>query len=162
MKKTLLVYFTYTGHTQLVADKIKFMINCDVLKLEPKTPYSKNYQTVVNAYQNSNNENRTEILKPHNINLDNYDTIIIGSPVWWYTITPVIRTFLKENNLSSKIIIPFTTSAGWPGKAINEIKKWCFNSIIKNEINIIFNEDYEKPIIKNQNEFNDWLNSLNL
>ena len=48
--------------------------------------------------------------------------------MWWYTIAPVIRTFLKQNDLSGKTIKPFATNAGWLGQTFKEIKKLCPNS----------------------------------
>ena len=57
--------------------------------------------------------NKQLLIEAYNINLDDYDEIIIGTPVWWYTISPVVVTFLKENDLSNKTIYPFATNAGW-------------------------------------------------
>lgn len=54
-------------------------------------------------------------IKKFDYNLDDYDEIIIGTPVRWYTMVAAIRTFLKENDLSGKIIRPFATNAGWIG-----------------------------------------------
>ena len=50
--------------------------------------------------------------------------------MWWYTIAPVVRTFLKENDLTGKTIIPFATNAGWLGRTFKEIESWI-NSMKK-------------------------------
>ena len=93
--------------------------------------------------------------------LKNYDEIIIGSPVWWYTIAPVIRTFLKENDLSGKIIKPFATNAGWLGKTFQEIKRLCPNSKVEDEMNIVFTEDYrENQLVTSPDEVDSWINRL--
>lgn len=92
----------------------------DILEIKPKVPYSSDYQSVVNEYQNNENEKLMPEIEDIGINLDDYDEIIIGSPVWWYTITPSIRTFLKENNLSGKRVIPFATNAGWLGRTLKK------------------------------------------
>lgn len=95
------------------------------------------------------------------MDLSKYDEIIIGSPVWWYTITPVVRTFLKENDLSGKTIIPFATNAGWLGRTFKEIKSLCPNSTVKNEMNIVFTEDYrENQLVTSPDEIDNWINSL--
>ena len=79
-------------------------------------PYSNDYQTVVDDEQNSEASNHIPEIKDININLDEYDTIILGTPVWWYRPCPAIRAFLTKYDLSNKTIIPFATNAGWLGR----------------------------------------------
>ena len=83
-------------------------------EIKPIKPYSDDYDLVVDEYQNNERAQETPEIEKLEIDLNEYDEIIVGSPVWWYTITPPIRTFLKENDLSGKIIVPFATNAGWP------------------------------------------------
>ena len=91
--------------------------------------------------------------------LDNYDEIIIGSPVWWYSITPVVREFLKENNLEGKTVIPFATNAGWLGGTFKEIEELCKNSSVTNEMNIVFGS-YSDDLVTSMDEINNWINTL--
>lgn len=106
MSNKLLVYFSYTGNTKIIAEQILKELDCDVLELFPKEKYSENYQEVVDEYQNNENGQRICELMPYSVDLNKYDMIIIGSPVWWYTITPVVRTFLKQNSLAGKKLFP--------------------------------------------------------
>lgn len=155
MNKKLLVYFSYSGNTKIIVDKIK--ANCDVLELKPKIPYSTDYQSVVDEYQNNEIDKRVAELQKYDININDYNTVIIGTPVWWYSITPVIRTFLKENDLSNKNVILFATNAGWLGQTFKETKELCPNSNIIDEMNIVF--DNHK--IKNESEVNLWIEKIN-
>ena len=91
--------------------------------------------------------------------MSKYDEIIIGSPVWWYTIAPVIRTFLKENDLSGKTIKPFATNAGWLGRTFKEIKDLCPNSNVENGMNIVF-ESYSDNLVTSPDEIDNWIESL--
>jgi len=85
----------------------------------------------------------------------------LGTPVWWYTIAPVVRTFLKENDLSNKKIIPFATNAGWLGRTFKEIKDLCPNSTIGKEMNIVFTEDYsENQLVTLPEEIDKWIKEL--
>lgn len=157
----LIVYYSYTGHTERIAKYIQKKLNCDILELKPLTPYSKDYQTVVDQEENSNNSNRLPKIEKINKNLDNYDEIIIGSPVWWYTIAPVVRSFLKENDLSNKVIKPYATNAGWLGHTFNEIEELCSNSKVEKGMNIVFSTDHkENKLITSQKEIDNWINSL--
>ncbi len=161
MNKKLLVYFSYNGNTKMIANMIKEKVDCDVLELKPKIPYSTDYQSVVDEFQNNETAKTTTELQKYNINLDNYDIIIVGSPVWWYSITPVIRTFLKSNNLSNKKIIPFATNAGWLGRTFKEIKELCPNSNVENEMNIVFTTNHEEhKLLSSIDEVNKWIESM--
>jgi len=78
--------------------------------------------------------------------------------VWWYTIAPVIRTFLKQNDLSGKTIKPFATNAGLLGQTFKEIKKLCPNSNVKEGMNIVFTEDYNKnELVTPIDEIDNWI-----
>lgn len=159
MNKKLIVYYSYTGNTKKIANLIKDKLNCDILELIPKVPYSKDYQTVVDEEQKKEGSEHLREYQDININLDDYDTIIIGTPVWWYRECPVIRTFLKENDLSNKRVIPFATNAGWLGKTLIEIKKMCPNSKVENEKNIVF-ESYGDELVTSLSEIEEWIKTI--
>lgn len=161
MSNKLLVYFSYTGNTKIIAEQILKELDCDVPELFPKEKYSENYQEVVDEYQNNENGQRICELMPYSVDLNKYDMIIIGSPVWWYTITPVVRTFLKQNSLAGKKIVPFMTNAGWIGKSFKEIKELCPDSIVKNEMNIVFTENHAEHKLKTPtSEIDKWIKSI--
>ena len=157
----LLVYFSYTEHTKYIAEIIKQNINCDVIRLEPVIPYSNDYNKVVNDEQNQESSDIIPEIKDINIDLDLYDTIIIGTPVWWYRSAPVIRAFLKKYDLSNKIIIPYATNAGWLGKTFNEIKSLCPNLKVVNEFNIVFTSNYnENELVTPIETIENWINNI--
>lgn len=155
----IVVYPSYTGHTKMIANMIKEKLNCDILELKPKIAFSSDYQSVVDKYQNNEKEKSTVEIEDINIDFDNYDEIIIGSPVWWYSVTPVIRSFLKENNLEGKTIIPFATNAGWLDRTFKEIKELCENSNVINEMNIEF-ESYSDNLVTSIDEINNWIDRI--
>lgn len=159
--KKLIVYYSYTGHTKMIAEEIKKKLSCDILELKTQIPYSSDYQTVVEEEQNNSSNDKERSIVEITKDLNEYDEIIIGSPVWWYTITPVIRTFLKENDLTGKIIKPFATNAGWLGHTFQEIEKLCPNSKVEKGMNIVFSEDYhENKLITSEDEITKWINEL--
>lgn len=161
MNKTIIVYFSYTNHTKEIAEKIQRTLNCDMLELHPETPYSTDYNTLVAELEKE--ENRVEIpkIKPINKNLEEYDTIILGTPVWWYTCAPVIRTFLTETNLANKKIIPYATNAGWLGTTLEDIKKLSKGATIEHEMNIVYTTDYaENKLVTKESEIMNWLATI--
>lgn len=161
MSNKIIVYFSYTGHTKMIAESIQKKLQCDILEIKPEKAYSRDYELVVSEEQNNSSSNKTPEIENINIDLSKYDEIIIGTPVWWYTIAPVIRTFLKQNDLSNKKIIPFATNAGWLGHTFQEIRDLCPNSNVENEMNIIFTEDYrENQIVTEPDEIDKWMSNL--
>ena len=155
--KKLIVYFTYTNNTKKIAEKIKAKLNCDILEIKPVKPYDSDYDTVVRLEQNNETAKKTPDIEKINVDLSKYDEVILGIPVWWYTIAPVIRTFLKQNDLSGKKIIPFATNGGWIGRTFQEIKELCPNSNIENEMNIVFEGS---DMQTQEKEVENWINSL--
>ena len=152
--KKLVVYYSYTGNTRKIASIIKDKLNCDVLELEPLTPFSEDYDEVVDEYQNNSIDNKEVAIKDINVDLNNYDEIIIGTPVWWYTISPVVVTFLKKYDLSGKKIYPFATNAGWLGKTFKDFTKLCPNSEVHDGMNILF-KSYSSELVTSNDDLDD-------
>ena len=124
MRKKLIVYHSYTGNTRKIAQYVQKSLSCDILELKPKKPFSKDYQAVVDEYQNNSIKDKEIEIEEIKINMEDYSEIILGSPVWWYTVTPVVAAFLKKYDLSNKTIYPFATNAGWLGHTFQDIKKY--------------------------------------
>ena len=157
--KKIVVYFSYTGNTKKIAESISKKLNCDILEIKPEVPYSTDYQTVVDQEQNNETAKKTPNIQKIHKDISKYDEIILGSPVWWYTIAPVIRTFLKENDLTGKIIKPFATNAGWLGQTFKEIERLCPNSNVEDEMNIVF-ESYSDNLVTLPDEIDSWMEKL--
>ena len=159
MKKQIIIYFTYTNNTKMIAEKIREKLNCDILEIKTVIPYSTDYDTVVNDEQNSEKSNYLPEIQNIDVDLSNYDEIILGTPVWWYRPVPAIRTFLTQNDLSDKKIIPFATNAGWLGRTFNEIKSLCPNSKVEEVMNIVF-ESYSNKLVTKEEDIINWINKL--
>lgn len=157
--KTLIVYYSYTGNTKKIANAIKNNLNCDILEVTPKIPFSNDYDEVVAEYQNNSIKDKYIEINDIGIDLKEYDKIIIGSPVWWYTICPVITSFLKKYDLSGKKIYPFATNAGWLGKTFKDIETLCPNSEVKKGMNIVF-ESYTDNLVTSKQEIDKWIKEI--
>lgn len=160
MNKKIVVFFSYSNNTRTIAKMIQKKLDCELLEIKTINPYSNDYQTVVDDEHNSEASNFLPEIEKINIDLSKYDTIILGTPVWWYRPAPAIRTFLTQTNLSNKLIIPFATNAGWLGKTFIEIKKLCPNSNVENEMNIVFDSNHRSQLITPKNEIDEWINKI--
>ena len=157
MKKKLIVYYSYTDNTKKIVDILKDKLDFDIVRLETVKPYSGSYDDVVEQGKKETDSGYMPEIREIETNINDYNEILLGSPVWWYTFAPAVRTFLSKYDLSGKIIIPFITNGGWMGSTVNDIKNMAKNSQVKNEINIKFNGS---NLETSMNEINSWINRL--
>ena len=130
-EKILIAYYSHTGNTKGVAEKIQSLTGGDLFEIKTTQSYPANYNDLINQAQIEKKNNLMPELVEH-INISDYEKIFIGTPVWWYTFATPIRTFLAENDFSGKTIIPFCTHGGGGASATYEdIQKLCPNAIIK-------------------------------
>lgn len=156
MEKTLIVYYSYTGNTRLVANEIKRRLDADILEIQPVFAYSSDYDKVVKDEEEKMNDNEIIEIRDININLDDYDRIIIGTPVWWYTMAPAIRSFFNKYNLNNKEIKIFVTNGGWLGHTIKDFEKYI---TFDNYINIKFNGS---NLVAPFTEIEKWIDNLTM
>ena len=119
MKKLLIVYYSWSnGNTERIAKKLQSVAGGDLLKIDTAVPYSGSYDDVVDQGQREVNQGYEPELKPLNVNPADYDVIAVGTPTWWYTMAPAVKTFLHKNTFAGKTVVPFMTNGGWPGHVI--------------------------------------------
>jgi flavodoxin len=157
MSKTAVVFYTYTNNTKKIAEMIKDRIGAEIIQLDTFTPYSGTYEEVVALAKKEVNAGFKPPILALESPLNDYDTIILGTPVWWYTMAPAVLTFLSETDLRGKRIIPFATNAGWLGHTFQDIKKYCPTSEVLNEMSIEFSEDALKTTMK---DLDKWIESF--
>ncbi len=138
--KSLIIYYSYLGNTKGIAELIHSKIGGDIARIETVVPYEGNYNKVVDQGQDEVNRGYCPEIKPLNIDLKNYDTIIIGTPVWWYTFAPAIHTFLNEQNFEGKTIYPFATNGGWIGHTFKDFENGCKGADVKAGLNVRFDQ----------------------
>lgn len=111
-KKVLVVYFSHSGNTRTIANKISDLTGADVFEIEPVTPYPSDYHATTEQAQREIRAGFRPPIKQGPDNLSDYDVVFVGSPCWWSTIAPPVTTFLSTHDLSGKTVIPFSTHGG--------------------------------------------------
>lgn len=109
-EKPLIVYYSRTGTTEKVAQTLKSIVGGDIAKIETVEPYTYSYDELLEIAEKELQDNARPEIKSINYNVENYDTIYIGYPIWWGTAPMAVFTFIENNDLSGKNIIPFCTS----------------------------------------------------
>ena len=127
MSKKLVAYFSASGVTAKVADMLADAVGADIHEICPKVPYTKADLNWMNKKSRSSIEMANKTIRPEiaesNVEIENYDVIFLGFPIWWYVAPTIINTFLESADFSGKKIILFATSGGSKfGKTVEELK----------------------------------------
>ena len=150
MSKKLVAYFSASGVTEKAAEALAKELGADLYEIRPKEVYTSEDLNWMNKKSRSSVEMNDSTSRPAIANrvehMEQYDTVLVGFPIWWYVEPRIIDTFLESYDFSGKKLIPFATSGGsgignveknlkrqypdfvWePGKLLNggNIKKWA-------------------------------------
>lgn len=131
-KKTLIVYYSQSGTTKKVAERIKKMTGADIYRIQTKKKYPSDYDELVDLGEKEQEEDARPELKKKLKSIKKYDTIILGYPIWWGDAPMAVYTFLESYNLSGKKIVPFCTSGGSEiSESMGHIRKTCKGASVK-------------------------------
>lgn len=121
--KTLVAYFSASGTTKEVAQQLAEVAGADLHEIKPEQPYTDADLDWRNKQSRSSVEMQDKNSRPSITsklqNMQDYDVVYVGFPIWWYTCPTIINTFMEEYDFSGKTVIPFATSGG------SSIKKAC-------------------------------------
>ena len=109
---TLVVYFSNSGNTEILANFIHNYVGGDIVALEPTVAYPEDYNDLLDVAQEEQRSDAIPEFNDLNIDIEDYDTIFIGYPNWWGDMPMIIYTFFDTYDLSGKTIAPFNTSGG--------------------------------------------------
>lgn len=128
MSKILVAYFSATGTTADAAKRLADAVKGDLFEIRPAVPYTAADLDWTDKHSRSTLEMKDPASRPevssHVDNMDQYDTVFVGFPIWWYVAPTIINTFLDEYDFSGKTVIPFATSGGsGMGKTLEGIEK---------------------------------------
>ena len=99
-------------------------------------------------------------IQPLDRNLDDYDVIAVGTPTWWYTMAPAVKTFLTENNWKGKVVVSFMTNGGWPGQVIKHMKKACKGASFAAEMEFKFDSQGGPNLETSQAVLDQWIGQV--
>jgi len=127
MSKKLVAHFSATGCTAGVAQLLSQAVGADLHEIKPHVPYTKEDLNWMNKKSRSSVEMNNKAYRPQlawsDVQLDGYDVVFLGFPIWWYVAPTIINTFLESADFSGKKIILFATSGGSKfGKTAEELK----------------------------------------
>jgi flavodoxin len=146
MSKRLAAYFSASGITCNVAKILAEAANADLYEIEPEMPYTqadlnwqdKKYRSMIEMEDKTSRPAIADRNANANANIEAYDVVFIGFPIWWYVAPTIINTFLESYNFSGKSVILFATSgsSGF-GKAVENLKGSISDTAIVKEGKIL-------------------------
>ena len=157
MKRKLVAYFSASGVTKRAAERLAKAADADLFEIKPAVPYSQADLDWTNKKSRSsvemgNPDSRPEIAERLE-NMEEYDTVFLGFPIWWYVAPTIIDTFLESYDFSGKTIVPFATSGGSGFGRTAEILKPLCSDTAKWLPGKMLNRTSEK-------EMEEWVSSL--
>lgn len=157
-KKTLVLYFSRSGNTRELATMIHKKVGGDIAEIKTVKPYPKDHKEATEQVKKELASGFKPELQPLTINIAQYDTVFIGSPCWFSHISTPVSSFLLQNDMSGKTLIPFMTHGGSGlGQIASHIRELCPKANVRDGFGVRGSD------VKNaQKDVNNWLQKLGM
>ncbi len=130
--KILIAYYTRTGNTHTIAEAIQRQTGGALAEIRPVIPYPAQYHAVLKQAQAEIQSSARPAIETGIEHVDAYDTVFVGSPIWWGTVAPPVGTFLAAHRFAGKMMVPFYShGGGGAGHAESDLARLCPNAIVK-------------------------------
>ena len=129
-KKMLIIYYSHTGNTKYVAEKIREKTGGDLFEIETVKTYPSQYSALTEEAKRELQEGDLPALKKGPPDMSSYDLILVGGPVWWYTVATPVMSFLKQADFEGKRVSAFCTHEGGIGKYFPHFKEQARNAVV--------------------------------
>lgn len=110
--KVLVAFFSYGGNTRKLAENAARYTGGDLFRIETEKSYAEDYDTCLEETAREMEQNARPALTTHVENMEEYDVVLLGFPIWWGSMPMAVNTFLEEYDFEGKIIAPFCTHGG--------------------------------------------------
>ena len=158
MTKALVVYYSWSnGNTKRIALQLQEAIGADIERIETVAPYSGSYDDVVEQAHDEVRRGFSPKIKALSHDASDYDVVAIGTPTWWYTMAPAMKTYLEGAALSGRTVIPFMTNGGWPGHVIKDIESACAGASFGPSMEVQFDSTGGSELVTPKKDVDAWV-----
>ena len=155
---TLVAYFSWSGNTEHMAQIIAEQTGGSLFEIEPATPYTDDYDTLLDIAQQEQSDNARPELAAQVEDWDSYDVVFVGYPNWWSDAPMAVYTFLESYDWTGKTLIPFNTSAsGGFGRSLSGIEESAAGAEILDGLDLT-----ESELSDAQSRITEWLDGPGL
>lgn len=145
-----------TGNTQTAALTIQGLTGGELFQIKTEQTYPVSHSECSAIAEDEMRSDARPALTTHVENMEDYDTVFLGYPIWWYTLPMCIRTFLEEYDFTGKTIVPFCTTLGaGVGQSVDEIKELCPDATVLDGLTLSTGRDSDEKI-------KEWVDGLGL
>ena len=152
--KKLVVYYSLGGNTRALARKIAQILGADILEIKTVKTYPDDYDVLVGLGQREVATGYIPQLKPYRIDYSKYDAVLIGSPVWWSTFAPAIRSYMSANKWKGINVYPFATNEGTLGHTPSDFRKVLRGANVSPVLNVKFDGN---KMVTPESDIREWL-----
>jgi len=156
-QKVLIVYYSTSGNTKAVAEKLQTKTGGDTYRLETVHPYPTEHRALTDAAKRELEENDLPALKGDLPDMSSYDLILVGGPVWWYTVSTPVMQFLQQADFAGKKVAAFCTHGGGVGHYFPHFKEQARNAVVLEGLPLWGNKAGDASTDK---ALDDWLATL--
>lgn len=158
MKKVLIVYYTWSnGNTEKIAGELQRETRADLEKISMVHPYMGSYEEVVAQGKREVESGFLPEIQPLAHDLSQYEVVAVGTPTWWYTMAPAVKSFFRDHDLSGKEVIFFQTHGGWPGHTLKDMAAACAGATEGPSMTVQFDSTGGSQQVTAQEEVDAWL-----
>ncbi len=160
-KKMLVAYYSWTnGNTEKIAEELAHACGADLARIETVEPYPDDYDTTVKQAQDEVNAGFEPAIEPLEFDPAGYDVIAVGTPTWWYTMAPAVKTFMRGVDWADKTVVPFLTNAGWAGDAIEDMEDAAAGAVAGPSLEVRFDSAGGARQETPQHEVDSWIKEV--
>ena len=128
--KVLVIYYSLTGNTKSIAEMIREKTGGDVFEIETVRNYPADYSGIIEEAKMELETGELPALKKGPPDMSSYDLILVGSPVWWYTVSTPVMRFLTQADFAGRKVSAFCTHEGGVGKFFPHFKEQAKNAVV--------------------------------
>jgi flavodoxin len=145
--RTLVVYFTRSGNTKVIAGKVRRDLDAELFEIQPATAYPEDYEATVAQAEQEKQTGYEPALKELVADIGAYTTVYLGFPIWGSTAPTVIKSFLSKHDLTGKDLVPLVTHGGYgTGDSIAVLRRMAPKSRLRKEF--VIRMDQERAILR--------------
>lgn len=161
--KLLIVYYSaVNGNTRRIAEQLQAETGADIEAIETVKPYTGSHQAIVDQGLQEVKARLKPDIRPLKQDPKEYDIIAVGTPTWWYTMAPAVRTFLSEHGWAGKTMVLFQTHGGWPGHTLQDMKALCKGAKFVHPMQVQFDSTGGAELITPQEEIDAWTSAVRM
>ena len=156
--KILVVYYSLSGNTRAVARRMARALKADVLEIRTVKTYPDDHDVLLGLGEQEVKSGYIPQLQPYRVDLDKYDAILLGTPVWWSTYAPALKSFIKGKDWKGRKVFPFTTNGGTLGHTPSDFRKALRGADVAPILSVRFDERLQ---VTGEDEIKQWLELIN-